>query len=76
MTFFGVQGPWYTVGWKMAVVIERRFGRAKLIECMLDPRELLVTYDRAAAELNGAGGELLPLWSDDLLRAMGAEPSR
>ena len=76
MTFFGVQGPWYTVGWKMAVVIERRFGRAKLIECMLDPRELLVTYDRAAAELNGAGGEQLPLWSDDLLRAMGAEPSR
>ncbi|HTT68676.1 MAG TPA: DUF5700 domain-containing putative Zn-dependent protease [Gemmatimonadales bacterium] len=72
--FFGVQGPWYTVGWKMAVVIERRFGRARLIACMLDPRSLLVTYDRAAAELNGAGGERLPLWSDELLRVMGAAP--
>ncbi len=71
MTFFGVQGPWYTVGWKMAVLIERRFGRDRLILCMLDPRALLVAYNQAAAEQNRAGGEPLPLWSDQLLQAMG-----
>ena len=76
MRFFGVQGPWYTVGWKMAVTIERRFGRARLIECMLDPRDLLATYNRAAAEENRAGGEPLPLWSDELLRAIGADTGR
>jgi len=75
MAFFGVQGPWYTVGWKMAVVIERRFGRERLIACMLDPRALLTTYNRAAAEANAAGGERLPLWSDELLRAIGAMPA-
>ena len=72
MSFFGVQGPWYTVGWKMAVVIERRFGRDRLILCMLDPRALLVSYNQAAAELNRAGGEQLPLWSNQLLQVMGA----
>ncbi|HUO15377.1 MAG TPA: DUF5700 domain-containing putative Zn-dependent protease, partial [Verrucomicrobiae bacterium] len=40
-TFFGVQGPWYTVGYKMAVLVEKRYGRKVLIDCMLDPRELL-----------------------------------
>jgi putative zinc-dependent peptidase DUF5700 len=48
MSFFGEQGPWYTVGWKMAVTIERRLGRAELIRCICDPRRLLVTYDRVA----------------------------
>jgi Putative zinc dependent peptidase (DUF5700) len=74
--FFGVQGPWYTVGWKMAVVVERRFGRAKLIECMLDPRQLLAAYNSAAAAQDRTGGESLPLWSDDLLQALGAVPAR
>ena len=36
-SFFGIQGPWYTVGYEMAVVIERREGRAELIECMSEP---------------------------------------
>lgn len=71
-SFFGVQGPWYTVGWKMAVVIEKRYGRAKLIECMTDPRELLATYNQAAAEHNRAHPEdPLALWSPELLQAMG-----
>jgi hypothetical protein len=48
-TFFGAQGPWYTVGYKMAVTIEKQYGRPTLIECMVDPRKLLVTYNQAAA---------------------------
>ena len=43
---------------------------------MLDPRDLLATFNRAAAEENDAGGERLPLWSDELLRAIGAAPGR
>jgi hypothetical protein len=74
--FFGVQGPWYTVGWKMAVTIERHLGRARLIACMLDPRQLVLSYNQAAGEERRAGGEQLPLWSDDLLGMLGAGPAR
>lgn len=71
-SFFGVQGPWYTVGWKMSVVIEKRYGRARLIECMTDPRELLATYNQAAAEHNRAHPhDPLALWSPELLQAIG-----
>ncbi len=44
-SFYGVQGPWYTVGWQMSVVIEQAYGRAKLIECICDQRKLLPTYN-------------------------------
>ncbi len=71
-SFFGVQGPWYTVGYRMAVVVERRYGRATLIACMVDPRQLLARYNAAAAELNAQGGELLALWSLQLLQQIGA----
>ena len=65
--FFGLQGPWYTVGHRMAVIVEKRFGRAALIDCMRDPRLLLARYDAAAQEMNqhsevqpsGHGGFLL-----------------
>jgi hypothetical protein len=60
--FYGVQGPWYTVGWKMAVTVERRFGRAALIECLRDPRRLLARY-------NAAAGDSLARWSPALLAA-------
>jgi hypothetical protein len=70
-SFFGIQGPWYTVGWKMAVTVEKRFGRARLIECMLDPRQVLAYYNEAAAEQN-AHGDHLALWSPELLEALGA----
>jgi hypothetical protein len=63
MTFFGNQGAWYTVGWRMAVTIERRFGRARLIECIADNRIFLPVYN-AAAE-----GTALPRWSDELANA-------
>jgi hypothetical protein len=71
-TFFGVQGPWYTVGWKMAVIVEKAYGRPTLIDCMLDPRRLLATYNRAVNA--GKAGEPLPTWSGRLLRAVRAHP--
>jgi hypothetical protein len=66
-SFFGVQGPWYTVGYRMAVVVEKRYGRATLIDCMLDPRKLLARYNSAAAELNRNQEAQLALWSPELL---------
>ncbi len=65
-SFFGIVGPWYTVGWKMAVVIEQTFGRDALIAAMCDQRQLLATYNRAAAEWKKWTGEDLPLWSEEL----------
>lgn len=65
-TFYGVQGPWYTVGWKMSVVIEKTFGREKLIECMCDQRKLLPTYNEAVARYNRRTRERLVLWSEIL----------
>lgn len=61
-TFFGTQGPWYTVGWKMSVLIEKTFGRDKLIECICDQRKLLSTYNRAAEKHNRNSREPLALW--------------
>jgi Putative zinc dependent peptidase (DUF5700) len=66
-SFFGVQGPWYTVGWQMSVVIERAFGRAKLIECICDQRKLLETYNQAAAKLRRQSPRPLATWSASLL---------
>jgi Putative zinc dependent peptidase (DUF5700) len=71
-SFFGEQGPWYTVGYKMAVIVEKRYGRSALMECMIDPRVLLTRYNVAAAELNQHGSEKLALWSPELLVKIGA----
>jgi Putative zinc dependent peptidase (DUF5700) len=67
-SFFGIQGPWYTVGWKMAALIEKTFGRAKLIGCLCDPVALLKSYNEAVAEHNARTGDSLALWSSDLLK--------
>jgi hypothetical protein len=72
-TFFGYRGPWYTVGYKMGQMVEKHFGRAVLIECMSDPRQLLAKYNEAAAAENTAGKEELPLWSPELLKTVGAQ---
>jgi len=71
-TFFGdAQGAWYTVGYKMAVIVEKRFGRKTLIDCMLDPRELLARYNQAAKEINERGQAKLSLWSPELMQKIG-----
>ena len=54
-------------------VVEKRYGRAVLVECMSDPRQLLARYNQAAAEQNAGGNEKLPLWSPELLKAAGVE---
>ncbi|HEX8458106.1 MAG TPA: DUF5700 domain-containing putative Zn-dependent protease [Pyrinomonadaceae bacterium] len=69
-SFFGVQGAWYTVGWKMSVVIEKTYGRRKLLECICDHRKLLPLYNRAAAEHNRRTRQPLALWSPSLIKAI------
>ncbi len=71
MEFFGEQGPWYTVGYEIAVVIEKHDGRAVLIGCMTDPRKFLATYNHDAADLNSKAGEKLALWSPLLIEKLG-----
>ncbi|MCI0403080.1 MAG: hypothetical protein L0212_06110 [Acidobacteria bacterium] len=65
--FFGLLGPWYTVGWKMAMTIEEAYGREKLIESFCDTRQLFSTYNRAVKETKAP----LPLWSEKLVQAAG-----
>ena len=61
----------------MAVIVEKRFGRKVLIDCMLDPRELLVRYNSAAGEINARGDEKLATWSPELLQKIHAQiPNR
>lgn len=69
-SFFGIQGPWYTVGWKMAVLVEETFGRAKLIGCLCDPAALLAAYNEAAAQRSAQAGEVLAVWSPELLKRL------
>lgn len=64
--FFGVVGPWYTVGYRMAVTIEDVLGHDALLAAFCDQRTLLATYNRAAA-MRG-----LPLWNDRLIQALAA----
>ena len=70
-SFFGTQGAWYTVGWKMAVLIEKSYGRAKLIECICDQRKLLPTYNKAAAKHNSKSREPLALWQAFVINGIG-----
>ncbi len=68
--FFGVQGPWYTVGWKMWTLVEKEFGRRALVEAMPRMPGLLLLYDEAARRRNAAGADpAWPLWSDPVLAA-------
>ncbi|HET9251966.1 MAG TPA: DUF5700 domain-containing putative Zn-dependent protease, partial [Candidatus Eisenbacteria bacterium] len=46
MEFFGQQGPWYTVGYTMAVAVERAGGKESLLEVLCDPPKLLEAYNR------------------------------
>jgi hypothetical protein len=69
-SFFGIQGPWYTVGWKMSVLIEMTYGRAKLIECFCDQRKLLPIYNKAAGKHNRRAREPLASWSESFIKGI------
>jgi hypothetical protein len=58
------------VGYKMAVVVEKQFGREALLECIADPRKLMLRYNEAAKKTNETAVERLPLWSDEVIAAM------
>jgi hypothetical protein len=70
--FYGAQGPWYTVGWKMSVTIEKVFGRSSLLAVMCNPPALLRRYNEAVAVWNRSHAEKLPVWSDRLMERLRA----
>ena len=70
--FFGLLGPWYTVGYKMAVTIEQAFGREALINAMCDQRTLMSTYNRAVDKT----GAKLPKWDERLTKWFSETPAR
>lgn len=66
-SYFGVQGPWYTVGWLMASTVEKQFGRDALIGTLCTPVAFLRQYNEAARRANAAGDTTLPTWPAALL---------
>jgi hypothetical protein len=68
--FFGYRGPWYTVGYRMAVIIERALGRPALVATLADPREFVARYNEAAVKENARDGGHLPLFSPEILKAV------
>ena len=73
MGYFGTaQGPWYTVGWRMGQVIERNFGRARVIDAFCRSETLLATYNAAALREEKRSGARLPTWDSRLAAALAA----
>jgi len=68
--FFGVQGPWYTVGWQMAVLIEKYAGRQQVIESFCNPWRLLPAYNHAARLYYREAEAPLAMWSDALVEGL------
>lgn len=73
--FFGYRGPWYTVGYRMAVTIERELGRPALVATLADPREFVARYNEAATKKNAKKGGHLPLFSAEILKAVSTASS-
>jgi hypothetical protein len=71
-SYFGVQGPWYTVGWLMASTVERELGRPALIRTICSPVDFLAQYNRAAQRSNVTNRTALPLWPSTFMDALGA----
>lgn len=70
-TYYGVQGPWYTVGWLMSSTIEREFGRDVLVRSLCEPTRFISLYNDAAKRANAVGGAL-PTWNAELVNRLGS----
>jgi hypothetical protein len=69
--FWGYQGAWYTLGYEMAALVDKRFGRKSFDQCLLDPRLLLLRYNQVAKEANAQGASL-ETWSPELIEKLQA----
>ena len=67
LTYFGVQGPWYTVGWVVASTIERRKGPQRLVALICDLPAMLHEYNETA-------DRGMPRWSESLVRRLARRP--
>ncbi len=65
------QGAFYTVGWKMAALVERAQGREVVVRAVCDPRVLLAAYNDVARAHPRGDAEPLPMWSEQFLTAVG-----
>lgn len=75
-SFLGYQGPWYTVGYKMAVTVENAFGRQRLINAMCDG-SVLAAYNEVM-DLPVQPGPFSqprgkPSWSPEIIKALEVE---
>ena len=61
------QGAFYTVGWRMAALVEKALGREVILRSVCDPRELLVAYNQVAGASSSETAPPPVLWSDLLL---------
>ncbi len=70
------QGAFYTVGWKMAALVERVQGREIVVRGVCDPRVLLTAYNEVAAAYPRSDAEPLPFWSEEFLSAIASDRAR
>ncbi len=72
-TYFGYQGPWYTVGYRMATTVEAAFGRQRLIDSMCDG-SILAAYNETIEEqlksMRAGQARGKPTWSPEIVKAM------
>lgn len=67
-TYYGTaQGPWYTVGWRMAATVVEEYGRDEFLAVICSPGAFLRLYDAAAARRESRSGQRMARWNAALL---------
>jgi hypothetical protein len=72
--FYGVQGPWYTVGYTMAAVVGTEQGVPALLASMCHPLDLMTAFNAAAAAHARRTGVSLATWDASLLARIRSAP--
>lgn len=70
-TYYGTQGPWYTVGWLMASTVEQALGRTARIRSLCKPAQFIEEYNSVARQANSSG-RALPSWDSALVSRLQA----